>query len=234
MMPRIRLSIATLLAGIALFGVAFTALIHPSPLWGNAAYSMTLATLTIAVLAAIYGRGPRRAFRVGFSTCGWVYFLAIFGPEPLSNFGSNLVTTAILDIFYPYTTPRIGGGAALTPARQLYDEVVDDGSIILAGAFGGGPAVPPPVRETLMAQRVRAGAFGGVPAVPPPTPWEIWTKPDRTTRFKQSSPLIYRQIGHSMFCLIFALIGGVLTRRFQQARRIEETSQGLPPLSSGL
>jgi hypothetical protein len=208
-MRRSRISIAALLAGIALFGVAFTALIHPSPLWGDAFYSMTLATLTIAVLAAVYGQGPRRAFWVGFSTCGWAYFLAIFGPEPLSHFGSNLITTAILDIIYPYTIPRIGGGAALIPAPSDLPEAPSR----LARRSGGGGMI------------ILAGAFAGAagPPIPPPTPWEIWTKPDRATRFNQASPRMYRRIGHSMACLIFALIGGILARRFREKRESEET-----------
>ena len=206
-MRRFRVSIAALLAGIALFGVAFTALIHPSPLWGNAFYSLTLGTLTIAVLAAIYGRGRRRAFWVGFSTCGWAYFLAIFGPEPISHAEPNLVTTAILDILYPYTIPRVVPGSAQAPAptpsiasaKRLARTSAGGGMVVLAGAFGGGGKAPVP-----------------------PTPWEIWTTSDRTMMFTQARPKVFRKIGHSMFCLLFALAGGFLTQRFHELRERRE------------
>lgn len=102
-MCRIRVSIAGLLAGIALVGITLAALLHPSRLWGAVFYSMAAGALTIAVMAAIAGRGPRRSFWLGFSGCGWMYFLMIFGPEPISHAGSNLLTEGILDLLYPYT-----------------------------------------------------------------------------------------------------------------------------------
>ena len=210
-MRRLRVSIAALLGGIALFGVAFTALIHPSPLWGNTFYSLTLGTLTIAVLAAIYGRGRRRAFWVGFSTCGWAYFLAIFGPEPISHAEPNLVTTAILEILYPYTIPRAVPGSAqaqapaplIASARRVAKTHGDGGTVILTGAFGGGGKAP----------------------VVPPTPWEIWTTSDRTMMFNQARPKVFRKIGHSMFCLLFALAGGFLTQRFHELRERQERAE---------
>jgi hypothetical protein len=207
-MRRFRISIAGLLVAVALLGLAIAALIYPSPLVANAFFSMTLATLTIAVLAAVYHRGAKRAFWVGFSTCGWAYFLAVFGPEPLSHVGPGLVTTTILNIVYPYTVPSAVAAAALdpiessTPSAQLYRRVVHDRQVILTGGFGA-----------------KSG-----PPVPPPTPWEIWTRPDRMTQFNQSSPRMFQRIGHSLFCLIFALIGGALTRRFQMARDRENAT----------
>jgi membrane protease YdiL (CAAX protease family) len=201
-MRRFRISIAGLLVAVAVLGVAIAALVYPSPLAANAFHSMTLATLTIAVLAAVYHRGAKRAFWVGFSTCGWAYFLAVFGPEPLSHVGPGLVTTTILNVVYPYTVPSTVAAAALdpvgssTPSARLYRRVVRDGAkVVLTGGFG-----------------VLTG-----PPVPPPTPWEIWTRPDRMTQFNQSSPRMFQRVGHSLFCLIFAMIGGTLTRRFRMA-----------------
>jgi len=198
-MRRFRVSIAGLLAGIALFGVGFAALLHPAPLWRNGLFSITMATLTIAVLAAIYRRGPRRAFWVGFATCGWVYFLAIWGPAPVSNIGVHLVTRAILDIVYPFTLPAAGGQAASSPIDPVDSpprlaRTRAGGSIIFAGAFGG----------------------GGPPA-PAQTAWQVWTTPDRSMRNSiQGSPQDFSQIGESLFCLVIATAGGVLTRFLHQ------------------
>jgi hypothetical protein len=182
--------------------VAIAALVYPSPLAANAFHSMTLATLTIAVLAAVYHRAAKRAFWVGFSTCGWAYFLVVFGPEPLSHVGPGLVTTTILNIVYPYTVPSSVATAALAPVgpsapatRFILRAVKDRPKAVLTGGFG-----------------VLTG-----PPVPPPTPWEIWTKPDRMTQFNQSSPKMFQRVGHSLFCLTFAMIGGTLTRRFRMA-----------------
>ena len=127
-MRRFRISIAGLLGAIALMGVAIAALIYPSPLAANAFYSLTLATLTISVLAAVYHRAAKRAFWVGFSTCGWTYFLAVFGPEPLSHVGPGLVTTTILNIVYPYTVPA-ADAAAPSPRSTRRGRGVNSSSV---------------------------------------------------------------------------------------------------------
>ena len=203
-MRRFRVSIAALLAGIALFAVSFTTLIYPSPLVANAYHTLTLGILTIGILGAIYSRGRRRAFWVGFSTCGWAYFLAVFGPEPISHVGPNLVTESILDIIYPHTIPRSVAGAALIrpPAPQA-------APVSRLAMMTNWPGM---ISEKVI---LTEGLRGGGPPFVPPTPWEIWTTPDRATQSIQKSPRMFRRIGHSMFCLLFALIGGYAARRFR-------------------
>jgi hypothetical protein len=214
-MRRIRVSIAGLLVGIALLGVSLAALLHPSPLWGSVFYSLTLGTLTIFLLAAIFKRGPSQAFWIGFCSCGWAYFLAIFGPDPIAQLGPNLVTTAILDISYPFTIPREEVGASRISAPPYPTSLRTSTA---RTARGGGTII-------------LAGAFGGNPPATFPTPWEVWTKPDRMTSFNNStSPKMYRRIGHSIFCLLFASLGGFMARRFHEGRATigTETSRGSP------
>ncbi|WP_435008827.1 hypothetical protein P12x_000076 [Tundrisphaera lichenicola] len=201
-MRRFRMSIAGLLGLVALMGVAIAALTHPSPLAGNAYYTITLAALIIAVLAAVYHRGGKRAFWVGFSTCGWAYFLLVFGPAWVQPYGQNLVTTTLLDIVYPYTIPSKAGVATLDPAG------IPVSWSKLAGFRASGRG----------ARVILAGGFAGGPVGPLPSPWEILTTPDRTTRFWPESPETFRRIGHSLFCLAFATIGGFLTRRFRMTQ----------------
>jgi hypothetical protein len=214
-MRRIRVSIAGLLIGIALLGVSLAALLHPSPLWGSVFYSMALGTLTIFLLAAIFKRGPSQAFWIGFCSCGWAYFLANFGPDPIGQVGPNLITTAILDISYPFTIPREEVGTSRNPAPPSLNSLETrtartsrgGGKVILAGAFGG-----------------------NVPATFP-SPWEVWTKPDRMTSFNNStSPKMYRRIGHSIFCLLFAFLGGFMAQRFHESRGAigTESNRGSP------
>jgi hypothetical protein len=194
-MRRIRVSIAALLTGIALFGVTLTALIYPSPLAGNAFFTLTVGTLMTGLLGAVYSRGRKRAFWIGFSTFGWAYFLANYGPEPISNVASNLVTEGILEILYPYTIPHAeSGDASVVPPALL----------------------PQPVPPMLPGD--------------PPSSWETWTTSDRTTGSYYSSPRMFNRIGHSLFCLLFASIGGILARRFHENReRAEERAVPTPP-----
>ncbi len=215
-MTRIRVSIAGLLAGIGLVGITLAALINPSRLWGNFFYTLTIGTLLIAVLGAIYGRGPTRAFRVGFATCGLAYFLAIWGPSPISNVGDDLVTPGILDILYPLTLPKA------------------DPQPPTAGPAPGMPGVPSRVRTSQSGggMTVLVGAFGGGGAVAPSqTAWEEWTEPVRNMLFGKPVSGSFRRIGHSIFCLLFALLGGILTRRFQQER--ERSRSAAPPVVLG-
>ena len=81
--------------------VAFAALRYPTPLWANVWYSLTLTALTLAVPAAVYRRGERRAFWVGFAVCGWVYFILALAPWLQGEAGFQLVTTTVLDLMAP-------------------------------------------------------------------------------------------------------------------------------------
>src|SRR5437879_6102675 len=101
-MRRFRLSIGGLMMVIVLLGTAFAALRSPTPLWANGWFSLTLAALTLAIPAAVYRCGERRAFWVGFATCGWVYFVLSMAPWFQSEIGFQLFTTTLLDLLAPY------------------------------------------------------------------------------------------------------------------------------------
>ncbi len=216
-MRRFRVSIAGLLAGIALLGVSLAALVSPSPLWGNAFYSLTVATLIIAILAAIYRRDARRAFWVGFATLGWAYHLAYHGPAPLSDVGPNLVTPAIFDLIYPFTIPR---EAPAVVAGGTYPQ-----PWLIPSPFTEANTTPwvtnwsPDAQGSWPGIVLLTGASGGNPTtLPVPTAWEIWTTPDRTTQMNQASPRYFQMIGHSLACLTIAGLGGLLTRWLRRTR----------------
>jgi len=223
-MRSFRFSIAHLLLLIVFLGFSFAALRSPSQLWANAWFSAALAVLTIAVLAAVYRRGKRRAFWVGFASCGWLYLVLAVGPWFESLVGSFLVTTAFLDILAPHvvvsppppagmTVAGMSGGSTLTmsvagnPPPQA-----------MAGTMGSG---------TMLAGGMMPGGMGGT-APPPPSAWSNWTEPDQYTGVGATigsvflvSSESFRRIGHSQFALLGALLGGVLTRRLASTREDE-------------
>jgi hypothetical protein len=105
-MGRDHFEIRGLMVLIVLVAAAFAGLRTPSPLWANAWFSMTLAALTLAIPAAVYTQGGRRAFWVGFATCGWVYFVLALAPWFQSEVSFQLVTTTLLDLLAPYIVQK--------------------------------------------------------------------------------------------------------------------------------
>jgi hypothetical protein len=79
-MGRPRLSILGLIAGVVACGVAFAALRSGSDYWLSAFYTMTVALLLGAVVAARYRRGISRSFWFGFAVFGWGGFLLTSNP----------------------------------------------------------------------------------------------------------------------------------------------------------
>jgi hypothetical protein len=101
-MKHFRFSIRGLMVVIVLLGIGFAALRYPTPFWTNVWYSFTVASLTLAVPAAVYRRGEQRAFWVGFAACGWVYYLLALAPWLEREAGFQLVTTTMLDLMAPH------------------------------------------------------------------------------------------------------------------------------------
>lgn len=199
-----RVSILGLLVWVALLGVGLAALKSPSPLWSAFLFSVVLATLTLSVLAAVYRRARRRAFWVGFATCGWVYFLLTDGPVLTSQFEPYLFTTGFLQILHPLTLPPAPG-----PAAQRRSPPAP--TVVFAR---GGPR---------SGRAITVGGFG-VP-VPPPSAWASWTEADRSVHISygpegglRGAPHPFMRIGHSLFCLLAALVGGLITRHLHATR----------------
>jgi hypothetical protein len=76
MRPR-RISLASLLGIVAVFGLGLAGLKSSTVLWTTAATTVTLALLLAAVLGAVLLRGPERAFWLGFALFGWVYLVLV-------------------------------------------------------------------------------------------------------------------------------------------------------------
>lgn len=105
-MKRFRYSIRTLMGGVVLMGVAFAGLRSPTPFWANLSFSLVLAGLVLAVPTAVYRRGERRAFWVGFATFGWVYFVLTLLPWFETEIGFQLFSTTLLDLLAPYVVKK--------------------------------------------------------------------------------------------------------------------------------
>jgi hypothetical protein len=105
-MLQFRFPVWSLMAVTVFAAAAFAALRTPAPLWANAWFSIALASLVLAVPAAVYRRGADRAFWVGFAAFGWVYFVLALVPWFQTEMGFQLITTTILDVIAPYIVQK--------------------------------------------------------------------------------------------------------------------------------
>ena len=183
-MELFRFSLRGLMVVIVLLCTAFAGLRSPTPLWANVWYSSALAALTLAVPAAVYRQGARRAFWVGFAACGWVYFVLTLAPWLQSETGFQLVTTAILDLLAPH--------------------IVQKEYLIGSYITGFNPPFAPVQ----------------------PTPWQVWNLPEfppanpwhKAGYVTLLSPGLYLRIGHGVFCLLIAFVGGEIIRSLATPR----------------
>jgi hypothetical protein len=86
--------------------VSLAAFRDPSYLCANIAFSVALATLVLAIINVLYGRGAGRACWAGFALCGWAYFSICPIPGLRESLCLRLVPEVVLDLIYPHLTPR--------------------------------------------------------------------------------------------------------------------------------
>ncbi len=80
-----RLSIAMCMAAVGFLAVGSAALTHPTELWASSLFTLAVALLTWASVAAVI---RPRAFWTGFAAFGWVYLilsLGIFGARGIAG-----------------------------------------------------------------------------------------------------------------------------------------------------
>lgn len=210
-----RVTIAGLLSMVVVAALGLTALRFPSWLWANLFFTVAIVTLSAATLTAIEQRGARRSFWRGFAICGWCYFLLTSAPVLSSHLGFKLVTTTFLDLLYPRIAPA-PVGASWGPAVGVFMDV--------SLAPGGSPGSRSnPVALSWAAPTAPGAVSWGMPTATADNRWSAWSAPDRTMTAwgtaiptgPVTSPEAFRQIGHSMFCLLFAMFGGLYARRLR-------------------
>jgi hypothetical protein len=96
-MRHLRVSIGSVLILIALSGVGFAALGHPSPWWSAALFTVVLAVLLFSLLAVLYRRHACRAFWTGFALFGCPYLVMNFVPFCYHEVRPHLVTSIVID-----------------------------------------------------------------------------------------------------------------------------------------
>jgi hypothetical protein len=204
-----RFSISSILAVIAIFAIALAALRSPSYLWANVVFSLSLAALFVAIVNIVYGRGAGRAYWFGFLLSGGIYFAVCSMPGLRDSVCSRLVTEVILDFLYPYLSPDSTTSSGVTT--------------VISRNTGATPAL------TLRTSTLTHTAVLSLIAQSP-SPWAAWTEPDRTVGVGYKigtvslvSSEAFRQIGHSMFTLLVAVLGGSFARHRYRTSVMDRT-----------
>lgn len=185
-MRRLRFTIANLLGVVLFVAIAFAALREATDLWESGLFTLTLGLLATAVLLAIHRTRERRAYWLGFALFGAVYLVASLVP---------LIESRLL------TTKGLAYLAAQIPRRDRFLSFIWDVSTSSNPSGPGGPNGSLPT-------------VGYAATSPPQGAVQVWQASSGiflARPFGASENFL--QIGHSLFTLLAALVGGFLSRR---------------------
>src|SRR3954451_23898489 len=115
---RLRFSIRGVMGSVLFAGVGVAALRSATDWWASGLFTATLLGLSLAALFAAYRRGPRRAFWSAFVAFGAGYLVLAFGPWCETSIRPRLLTTKILDAFFPMVHPVTGGTIEIRDATN--------------------------------------------------------------------------------------------------------------------
>jgi hypothetical protein len=213
-MGRARISISGML-GVVLFGaVALAALRSGSDLWVSGVYTTALGVLGFATLGAVLRRGQARAYWIGFVFFGWSYLALANGAETRQR----LLTTHLLDEVRQLMTraPRAAGERFMVEREGQYVPAkvleIKNGQYKLN--FDGWTSYHD---EWVDLSRIRTD-------LPSPPVGSGKTIPVIILPFPN-----HQVIGHSLFAVVFGVVGGYFglyfaSRREEATQRIDEES----------
>ncbi len=199
-----RISIRSLMAVVLISAVGLAALRTASDLWAGWVLLLALAGVGIAVLGAVFMRGPERAWWVGFALFSGAYLALAVGPWFRDRSQPQLGTTYLLD----YVHGRIHASPKDTPVDF----------------------------EELKAQREKAAlALASIRSIvrnlnDPAFRLARQRLDDldvEISSLKRMATLSqFHTIGHSVFCLLAGLAGGMVAVWFDRRRERGEVLSG--------
>jgi hypothetical protein len=137
---RRRFSIAALMAMILALGLALAALRNADQWWARGVHTMTITSLSAAIVLALIGGPPIRGMATGYTVFGLTYFLSdLLPPRSVNGFGFGpqyhpaiLIDQAFI-LLQPYLKPMPGGA---TPGFVHYDQTAHSLAVIIFGLLG--------------------------------------------------------------------------------------------------
>jgi hypothetical protein len=173
-MRHARVTIVGTMGVVAVAALGLAAIHSPTRLWANGIFSLTLAVLFGATIAAFARAGRARTTWRGFAFAGWGYLVLSLGPWFEEATGPYLITTSLIDLAYARTDGRpsriltadMAGGLNFIPvASEAFwgDVQLDRVNHVGGNRYGFVPSAPYPlyrIGHSLMA--VVAGLAGGL------------------------------------------------------------------------
>jgi len=208
-MRRFRFHIGSLLILVVLLGVGFAALREANDLWDVIVLNSALGVLLVSVLLVVHRRAERRAFWIGFALFGWGYLGLIAIPA----FEPKLLTTRLL----AYLDSKVPGRPAVFTVQPWGAPI--NGQGVTAVAFSQQGSLEP---GTSNSGTVRL--------------WSATT--GRLLVSGSGTTENFIHIGHSLFALILAWLGGKLSRSLYVRSRethpvLDEPGESPAPSPSG-
>lgn len=198
-----RFSIATLMVVVLVCAVAAAALKNASDAWLGALLAITLLLLAISLVGTLHRRAARRAFWSGFAIFGWGYLTLAMGPWFAEQVGARLPTAQLLSYLHTKAHPDdLHAGVYDVMARTV---LTDD--LVLSGKPSGS-------RTRVVYQPVSPGKV------------DLWLGLTGVTNLDQ-----FLRVGHCLFALLLALLGGLIARWFYRTNREGEEVRPSVPAS---
>ena len=194
-----KFSIRLLLGLVAFFAVGITALLNANEIWYRLLLTATILILTVGTLAAVGRTGPTRYFWVGFVVVGVAYMVAIFGFQTHTR--EHLVTNDALQFFHAKVQTTITGSH-----EEILEQYPNASDYTIIGRGGVTPAMGMGAGGIGMGRGMAGMQIGAMQFV--------YTSPERAP---------FMAIGHLLYTLLFAFLGGVVTRYFFVTRDTSAT-----------
>lgn len=203
----LRYSLGSLFLTLLYLSVGCAALVNATGVWPQVAVTLTLAILAVFSLGAVFWTERRRVFAIGFSVTGWLYFLLVF--SDVTNVRPYLLTESATNQLY--VTMH---GAQTTPYYQRYQPLTASIRPRVQATVYAAP-VPPP----LLPPPPPAGSNTPTPvySMPLPAPNATYTPVAALTQFVDMRS--FTNIGHSMWAVIVAFIGGITAQLLAKGRK---------------
>jgi hypothetical protein len=209
----LKYSLGTLFLVVAVVAVGCAAAANFSPLWAEVMIALTLMILSIALVAALVGRGRTRVFAVGFAAVGWMYFLLTF-VDAVGLRNERLLTSRAIHWLYGLKQ-QANAGAATTAPPTAVDFGMPGGGMPSMSGSGMGPMG---AGDASMGMEGMGGDMSGMMGMGSmPGGMGIPVLP--VTYF---APRELQDIGHSLWTLLLGAAAGMLARAIHGAGRQED------------